>query len=286
MTKILVLNGPNLNLLGEREVEIYGSDTLEDLTNTLTEFCRAMNIEVKCYQTNHEGDLLDQLHEHRHWADGVVLNPGALTHYSYALRDAVASVPPPVVEVHLSDITRREAFRKHSVIADVCVERIMGLGHDGYFRAVEYLAGLRVTSALKAFISSGESRDKVLKHTVKLLKDTYPKYTWVGIYVVEGTDLVLHNFLGKPTPHERIPIGQGICGAAVAEKQTIIVDDVKSDPRYLACSIETRSEIVVPIQQGDAVFAEIDIDSDDPSSFHDGDRKILEACAELLLLLF
>ena len=97
---------------------------------------------------------------------------------------------------------------------------------------------------------------------------------------------MLHNYIGKPSPHTRIPIGQGICGAAVQEKKSIIVDDVNSDPRYLACSIETRSEIVVPIMSGNKTFGEIDIDSDLEAIFHAGDQEILEECASVLAKLF
>jgi GAF domain-containing protein len=109
-----------------------------------------------------------------------------------------------------------------------------------------------------------------------------PHYTWVGIYVLDGKELVLGPFLGKPSPHTRIPLGQGICGAAATEKATIVVDDVNADPRYLACSIETRSEIVVPIMIDGDVLGEIDIDSDKPAAFGSADRALLEPVAALL----
>jgi GAF domain-containing protein len=121
--------------------------------------------------------------------------------------------------------------------------------------------------------------------TVRLLKARMPDYTWVGIYVCYGNELVLGPFVGKPSPHTRIPLGRGICGAAAAEKQTIIVDDVNQDPRYLACSLETRSEIVVPILGGPPpheVLGEIDIDSDRLAAFGPADRELLEAIAALL----
>ena len=131
-----------------------------------------------------------------------------------------------------------------------------------------------------------KGRDETLRMVVKLLKESFPKYSWVGIYLVDGAELVLHNYMGKPSPHTRIPIGQGICGAAVHEKKSIIVDDVNADPRYLACSIETRSEIVIPIMSGNKVFGEIDIDSDLEAIFHDSDQEILEKCAAVLAKLF
>jgi L-methionine (R)-S-oxide reductase len=120
------------------------------------------------------------------------------------------------------------------------------------------------------------------EETVRLLAAEMPAYTWVGIYVLDGEELVLGPFVGKPSPHTRIPLGRGICGAAATEKATIIVDDVNADPRYLACSIETRSEIVVPILSKGDVLGEIDIDSDRPAAFGDADRMLLEKVAALL----
>ncbi len=115
-----------------------------------------------------------------------------------------------------------------------------------------------------------------MRQAVSILKHQMPDYSWVGIYLMEGEDLVLGPFLGKPTPHTRIPLNQGICGAAASHRQTIIVDDVDTDPRYLACSLETRSEIVVPIMRGDKVLGEIDIDSDKKAAFGSADRELLE----------
>ena len=117
---------------------------------------------------------------------------------------------------------------------------------------------------------------------VATLKARMPDYTWVGIYLMDGDELVLGPYRGKPSPHTRIPLGQGICGAAATEKQTIIVDDVNADPRYLACSVETRSEIVVPILDGHRVLGELDIDSDRPAAFGGADRELLEQVAAWL----
>ena len=121
-----------------------------------------------------------------------------------------------------------------------------------------------------------------MQQAVRLLKDAIPHYTWVGIYVMEGDELVLGPYIGKPSPHTRIPLGRGICGAAATEKATIVVDDVNADPRYLACSIETKSEIVVPILRGADVLGEIDIDSDRPAAFGPPDRALLEPVAAML----
>jgi GAF domain-containing protein len=134
--------------------------------------------------------------------------------------------------------------------------------------------------------SGGKDRSTVLTESIRILKDTYPKYTWAGIYLVDGDELVLHNYIGKPSPHTRIPVGKGICGAAVADAQTIIVPDVNADPRYLACSIETKSEIVVPIRGKGGIVGEIDIDSDTPDAFHQFDSEVLERCAELIAKTF
>ena len=117
---------------------------------------------------------------------------------------------------------------------------------------------------------------------VALLQRARPHYHWVGIYLLEGDELVLGPFVGKPTPHTRIPLHKGICGAAASSGQTLIVDDVNADPRYLACSLETRSEIVVPIAREGQVLGEIDIDSDRPAAFTDDDRRLLESVAEIL----
>lgn len=285
MTNLLIVHGPNLNLLGEREPEIYGKMSLKELNESIEKFAAAMKLQTKCFQSNHEGDLIDFIHKNRNWADGIVINPGALTHYSYALRDALAGVNLPAIEVHLSQIYHREEFRKHSVIEDVCDKQIAGFGKESYLRGIEYLVGVNVLNTFKKVISESPNRDEILRQIVKLLKERFPKYTWVGIYLLEGDELVLHNFIGRPSPHTRIPVGQGICGAAVQEKQSIIVDDVNADPRYLACSVETRSEIVVPIMSGDKIFGEIDIDSDLEGIFHEGDREILEKCAAVLAKL-
>ena len=136
----LLLNGPNLDLLGEREPEIYGTTTLSQLESLFAERARELGIAVRAFQSNHEGALVDRLHEVRKWADGVVFNPGAYTHYSYSLRDAIAATRLRVVEVHLSDLAQREPWRLVSVIAEVAAHRIMGKGIAGYLEALEWLA--------------------------------------------------------------------------------------------------------------------------------------------------
>ena len=131
-------------------------------------------------------------------------------------------------------------------------------------------------------IQSEADDDRAMAAAVATLKQRMPDYSWVGIYLLDGNELVLGPFEGKPSPHARIPLGRGICGAAASEKATIIVDDVNADPRYLACSIETKSEIVVPIMRDGDVFGEIDIDSDQHAAFGAADRALLEPVAALL----
>lgn len=139
-----------------------------------------------------------------------------------------------------------------------------------------------ILKQLKAAIDGSSTHHEAMLQTVNILEEELPHYTWVGIYVLEGNELQLGPFLGKPSPHTRIPLNQGICGAAATYKETIVVDDVDADPRYLACSLETRSEIVVPIKRGSRVLGEIDIDSDKKAAFGPGDRELLESAAALL----
>jgi 3-dehydroquinate dehydratase-2 len=135
---ILVLHGPNLNLLGEREPSVYGKTTLKEL-DALIKKRAGRRAKIRIFQSNHEGALIDLIHKHRKWAAGLVFNPGAYTHYSYALRDAVQGSRIPTIEVHLSDIHKREEFRRVSVIAPVCLAQITGKGVDSYLEALERL---------------------------------------------------------------------------------------------------------------------------------------------------
>lgn len=137
--KILVINGPNINMLGIREPEHYGKETYADLTEKIRNHCEKKNIGVKIYQSNHEGDLVDEIQKAYGDADGIVINPGAYTHTSIAILDAVKSVNIPTVEVHISKVEEREDFRQISYIRLACVKTITGHGTDGYLEAIDYL---------------------------------------------------------------------------------------------------------------------------------------------------
>ena len=146
--KILVLHGPNLNLLGEREPEIYGTLTLDDIYHLLESEAAVFRVELRCFQSNHEGDLIDRIHAERKWLDAIIMNPGALAHYSFSLRDAVAAVGKPMIEVHLSDLSQREEFRHHTVFEDLMnVRVIMGRGPHGYVNALRLLVDAGSTVA-------------------------------------------------------------------------------------------------------------------------------------------
>ena len=138
--KILIVNGPNLNLLGEREPDVYGHDTLSDVNQWISRHPASAGHELHFFQSNHEGQIIDYLHGHRKSADGVVINPGGLTHYSVALRDAIAGCQIATIEVHISDIHAREKFRQVSMVKDVCIAQISGHGTLGYVEAIELLA--------------------------------------------------------------------------------------------------------------------------------------------------
>jgi 3-dehydroquinate dehydratase-2 len=152
---ILLVNGPNLNLLGEREPAVYGRTTLREIEDMVRQACAGWKVDVLAFQSNHEGQLIDFIQEHRKRARGIVVNPGALTHTSYALHDCLKAVDLPTIEVHLSNVHAREEFRRTSVVAPACRGQISGLGPRGYLLAAEWLcaetaAPLRVARARRA----------------------------------------------------------------------------------------------------------------------------------------
>lgn len=138
--RLLVLHGPNLNLFGTREPGVYGSTTLADINTALEQRAADLQVDLHILQSNHEGVLIDTIHAEAPHSDGIIINPGAFTHYSYALRDAIAAVARPTIEVHLSNVYAREEFRHHSVIAPIATGQISGLGWRGYLLALEWFA--------------------------------------------------------------------------------------------------------------------------------------------------
>lgn len=142
MKKILVIHGPNLNLLGEREPGIYGEDTFESINKEIVSYAENLGLECEIFQSNHEGEIIDKLHSARLEFSGVVINAGAYTHYSYAIRDAIAAIKIPVVEVHMSNVHKREEFRHTSVISPVCEGVIAGFGKNSYILGVQALKNL------------------------------------------------------------------------------------------------------------------------------------------------
>lgn len=136
---ILVINGPNLNLLGQREQDVYGTDTLDDINRSVEETARELGVELRFFQSNHEGEIIDFLHQEMKGAHGVLLNPGGLTHTSVSLRDALSAIDIPAVEVHLSNIYAREEFRKKSLVSPVCLGVVSGFGRHSYIAALRAL---------------------------------------------------------------------------------------------------------------------------------------------------
>ena len=142
MLKLCVIHGPNLNLLGAREPDIYGTGTYEEMNRRIKEQAKLVDVEVRIFQSNAEGELIDMIHQASDWADGIIINPGAYTHYSYAIRDALAAVRLPVAEVHLSNVHGREDWRRESVISPVSTGQIVGFGINGYLLALSAMKTL------------------------------------------------------------------------------------------------------------------------------------------------
>lgn len=140
--KLLVIHGPNINLTGLRETGIYGKESIEDINNEILSYAAATGFECEIFQSNHEGGIIDKLHEARAGCDGVVLNAGAFTHYSYAIRDAISTIMIPVIEVHFSNIHAREEFRRVSVLAPVCAGQVCGFGKYSYMLAIDGMKNL------------------------------------------------------------------------------------------------------------------------------------------------
>lgn len=192
--KILIMNGPNLNMLGVREPEIYGSETLSHINSYILKTFEGSDVELDFYQSNHEGDLIDKIHSTIDIYDGVVYNPGAHTHYSYALRDAISSVPTPYVECHLSDINNREPFRKKSVIRPACEEQVYGKGKDSYVEAINLFLNNTGDIFWKRDVKT-DDEIKILKEAQRRSDEAFLKTL---PYIKEGmTELEVRDILEK-----------------------------------------------------------------------------------------
>ena len=156
--RVVVLNGVNLDVIGRRDPEVYGGLNIRQLESKIFDWAVELELNVKCRQTNSEGEYVDWCHEALDWADGVIVNPGAWTHYSYAIRDALELFKAPVVEVHLSNVDEREEWRRKSVISDLTAKRVIGKGPDGYRQALAYLAGSEWTPVPKNWPRTSKSR--------------------------------------------------------------------------------------------------------------------------------
>ncbi|MEF3280493.1 MAG: 3-dehydroquinate dehydratase [Elusimicrobiota bacterium] len=136
--KILIIHGPNLHLLGKREPEIYGKLSLKEVNKKLKSYAKSKNVLIKIYQSNYEGEIIDLITKQMNWADFIIINPAAFTHYSYAIRDCIKACGIPTIEVHLSDINKREKFRRKSVVKDVCIKTFLGEGINSYLKAIDF----------------------------------------------------------------------------------------------------------------------------------------------------
>jgi len=289
--RVLVLHGPNLNLLGEREPAVYGRATLEEIDARIGERARALGAELRTFQSNHEGALIDRLHAERRWADGVLFNPGALTHYAWSLRDAVAAVSLPCIEVHLSDVSKREPWRRTSVLADVRVALCAGLGLDSYLEALELLLEIapgpeneaEATVALLAErLAHPEERGVLARELSQLLRRS-GRFRWVGLYDVGAEEVEVRGWAGPGPPvHPRFARTEGLTGAAIASGRPVIAQDVRSDRRHLATLEGTRAEAIFPVVAPSGVVGTIDVESANAQAFTAERIRWLERCVDAL----
>ncbi|RME00021.1 MAG: type II 3-dehydroquinate dehydratase [Calditrichaeota bacterium] len=277
MKQILVIHGPNLNLLGEREPEVYGHDTLEDINQFIWGHCRNMGLEAEFHQSNHEGALIDMVQAARKTKDGIVINPGAYTHYSIALRDAIASIAIPVVEVHLSDIRKREAFRQHSYLEEVCVAQITGYGKWSYVYGLEALVGHDVAESVRT--RSGEkSAEELWRRAAEELMLRIPKYAALGFYASGEEGLVLQFATEQFTGPERLArLPETFWQREGEEEQVVAADLLPGFPEQLfsifvpALGRENRRALLV----GQSLKQE---------AFRPHDRRYLHALAAAIAL--
>jgi 3-dehydroquinate dehydratase II len=289
--RVLVLHGPNLNLLGERELAVYGRATLEEIDARIGERGRALGAQVRTFQSNHEGALIDRLHAERRWADGVLFNPGALTHYAWSLRDAVAAVSLPCIEVHLSDVSKREPWRRMSVLADVRTALCAGRGLDSYLEALDLLLEIgpgpehdaEATVALLAErLAHPEDRDVLARELAQLVRRS-GRFRWVGLYDVGPKDVEVRGWAGPgPPARPRFARTDGLTGAAIASGRPLVVQDVRTDPRHLPTLEGTRAEAIFPVVAPAGVVGTLDVESANAQAFTADRVRWLERCVDAL----
>jgi 3-dehydroquinate dehydratase-2 len=289
--RVLVLHGPNLNLLGEREPEVYGRATLEEIDARIGERARHLGAEVRTFQSNHEGALVDRLHAERRWADGVLFNPAALTHYAWSLRDAVAAVSLPCIEVHLSDVTRREPWRRVSVLADVRAALCAGRGMDSYLEALELMLEIApgperdaegTVALLAERLAHPEERGTLARELAQILRRS-GRFRWVGLYDVGSEQVEVCGWAGPAAPaHPRFGRSEGLTGAAVASGRPVIVQDVRTDRRHLPTLDGTRAEAIFPVVAPSGVVGTIDVESGNAQAFTTERIRWLERCVDAL----
>ncbi len=254
MHKILIIHGPNLNLLGTREPDIYGSDTLAEINAFINTELSEYGLELDFFQSNHEGAIIDRLHAAIGSRDGVVINPAAYTHYSIAIRDAIAGIGLPVVEVHLSDISRREPFRRTSVIRDVCYMQISGFGKMSYVYGVEALVGWQALQEIT--LARGlTAPDAFLRTALHVLDEHLPKFAGLGVYALREEELLLRASAGKKKLPEEIR--PGMEGGA--------------------------HHLIVPLRQGKRLLGELHVLAAAQVTLQAHDRTLLEKVAGLLV---
>jgi 3-dehydroquinate dehydratase-2 len=289
--RILVLHGPNLNLLGEREPEVYGPATLEEIDARIGERAKHLGAEVRTFQSNHEGALIDRLHAERRWADGILFNPAALTHYAWGLRDAVAAVSLPCIEVHLSDVSKREPWRRVSVLADVRAALCAGRGLDSYLEALELLLEIApgperdadgTVELLVERLAHPDERSVLARELAQILRRS-GRFRWVGLYDVGKEEVEVRGWAGPGAPaHPRFPRSAGLTGAAVATGRPVIVQDVRTDGRHLPMLEGTRAEAVFPVAGPSGVLGIVDVESANPQAFTVERVRWLERCVDAL----
>ncbi|HEY3585914.1 MAG TPA: type II 3-dehydroquinate dehydratase [Myxococcaceae bacterium] len=288
--RILVLHGPNLNLLGEREPAVYGPATLEEIDARIGERAKHLGSEVRTFQSNHEGALVDRLHAERRWADGVLFNPAALTHYAWSLRDAVAAVSLPCIEVHISDVSKREAWRRVSVLADVRAALCAGRGLDSYLEALELLLEIApgperdadgTVELLVERLAHPDERAVLARELAQILRRS-GRFRWVGLYDVGKAEVEVLGWAGPgPPAHPKFPRSAGLTGAAIASGRPLIVQDVRTDGRHLPMLEGTRAEAIFPVGPS-GVLGAVDVESANAQAFTVERVRWLERCVEAL----